>query len=240
MQTSNKTAHPELSRIRGPHLKVARWLARGTNARRALEIADEQKGVLPSNKRLLSFFEKNEWRAFPTDACRKLAPCWGGMIVGYIEPGKKLESVILHTDSQDGQRYVFPVPEQAIGKIDTILLAEHPDYFLLPEGKDLVIISSSTVFLDGLPPSNGRYAVDKTHGIPFGERQSNTYTHLPYFYRASTTISLHLHTDTISAPEINLASPMSECPVAILLESQEPPESLSTSRQGGSSRTSVP
>lgn len=99
-------------RIRGPNLRVLVRSAEGVYFRKALELADRENLVIASNKRMTrALVETDEWKSI-----REAFACWTGTMVGHAKPGAKLGKFIEYTDPRDGQKYVFPVPEQYRGK----------------------------------------------------------------------------------------------------------------------------
>jgi len=89
--------------------------------------------------------------------------------------GKRIISV----DSKTGQRHVFPVPQEYWKVKNGILVIEHPNYALVQDGGDLVVVSwreSDVGLLHGFPGENGRCLPDEKYGIPLG--RSEYYTNL--------------------------------------------------------------
>jgi len=195
-------APPEIKgRIRGPKLEVLVEGARGATFLEALELANGQKRVIASNKRLDSVLVGMESYNGPTEkySCgltvsdsyllpgpeyRELKSalgysdsCWSGTMCAYAEPGKKMGKRILSVDSETGQRHVFPVPQEYWKVRNGILVIEHPNYALVQDGRDLIVVSwreSDVNLLNGFPGENWRCLPDEGYGIPLGRKEPHT------------------------------------------------------------------
>lgn len=153
------------ARIRGPNLRVLVKKANGVPFQRALELADKENLALASNRRMAkALIETDEWTSI-----REAFQCWTGTMAGYSKPRAKLGEFIEYSHPYTGQKYVFPVPEQFRGEKDAVLIAEHPDYVLVPDGKILVVSASKVDLISQFPKYTGWYGVDKEHNIPCGE-----------------------------------------------------------------------
>jgi hypothetical protein len=185
-QTAQK-AKPETGnteRIRGPNLKVLVKRADGVSYRKALELADKNNLVLAPNKRMTkALVETDEWKSM-----REAFACWTGTMTGYIEPGKKLGKFIEYTDPEDGQKYVFPVPEQYRNEKNMILVVEHPNFTLVQDGKNLVIEASEVVGLTHFPKENGWYLGDEQFDIPTGKEVSSSDEKARYLWRVDSRV----------------------------------------------------
>jgi len=185
-QTAQK-AKPETGnteRIRGPNLKVLVKRADGVSYRKALELADERNLVLASNKRMTrALVETDEWKSM-----REAFACWTGTMTGYAEPGKKLGKFIEYTDPEDGQKYVFPVPEQYRNEKNMILVVEHPNFSLVQDGKNLVVEASDVVGLTHFPKEDGWYFGDEQFDIPTGKEVSSSDEKARYLWRVDSRV----------------------------------------------------
>lgn len=166
--------------IRGPSLKILAREAEGIHFREALRRAEEGGFAIASNPRLYRFLlEISKMPGLHPLRCA--LPCRSGTVGAYAEPGvpfnesklfSKGDQAMVFTDTGDEQRYVFPVPDQCLSLADALLLLEHPDYTLVPDGKSQVISpyhDSSIVCIKKFPPKNDFYKAEGEHGIPCGE-----------------------------------------------------------------------
>ncbi len=180
--TKQKTGNTE--RIRGPNLKVLVKRADGASYRKALELADQGNLVLAPNKRMTkALVETEEWKSM-TEAFS----CWTGTMTGYTEPGKKLGKFIEYTDSRDGQKYVFPVPEQYRNEKNMILVVEHPNFTLVQDGKNLVVEAPDVVGLTHFPKEDGWYLGDEQFDIPTGKEVSRLDEKARYLWRVDSRV----------------------------------------------------
>jgi hypothetical protein len=151
-------------RMRGPDLAVfiARWP--GVPMEEALRKADDLGLVIASNKRLSqSLIGNHEWRSV-----KGAFGCWTGTIAAYDKPDQKLGKNIEYQDPDTGIRYVFPVPEEHIGKKNIALIAEHPNFSLEADGKTRVVRATEIDIITEFPVSNHWYIGDPKHDIPAG------------------------------------------------------------------------
>jgi len=157
-------------RVRGPNLRVLVKRADGASFRKALELADQGNLVLAPNKRMTkALVETNEWKSM-----REAFACWTGTMTGYQKPGKKLGKFIKYIDPEDGQKYVFPVPEQYRSEKNMILVAEHPNFSLVQDGKNLVVEATDVAGLTHFPKEDGWYLGDEEFDIPCGKAVSSS------------------------------------------------------------------
>lgn len=170
MEVSHKAMHENnvpAETIRGPYLKAfVRYANEGKRAAfpDALELANAKSRVIASSKRISeALVDTQEWLLVPSI----IEACWAGTMTGYAKPGQKLGSFIEYADAK-GQRYVFPVPEEYRNEKDAILVSEHPDYALIPDGGRLVVEASKVGCVTRFPEKNGYYLVDPEHLIPTG------------------------------------------------------------------------
>ncbi len=171
-------------RVRGPNLRVLITGANGVPFQEALKRADAENLVLASNKRMTkAFVETDEWKGI-----REAFTCWTGTMTGYAKPGAKLCKFVEYTDPEDGQKYVFPVPEQYKGKDDAILVAEHPNYTLVPDGKTLVVKASEVDCITQFPKEDGWYLGDSAHDIPTGKKVDSPDGKTRYLWRVENRV----------------------------------------------------
>ncbi len=172
-------------RIRGPNLRVLVKRADGVSYRKALELADGKNLVLAPNKRMgKALVETDEW-----EGIFEAFACLTGTMTGYKEPGKKLGKFIKYTDTGDGQKYVFPVPEQYRNEKNMILVVEHPNFSLVQDGKNLVVEASDVVGLAQFPgESDCWYFGDGQFDIPIGKEVSSSYRKARYLWRSDSRV----------------------------------------------------
>ncbi|MCK4319614.1 hypothetical protein KAW38_03525 [Candidatus Micrarchaeota archaeon] len=165
----NKKQSPK-ERIRGPKIEVFRKYKEGVSFLKALKLAEEAKMVLVSNIRHDKILTgSDEWKSM-----EDVYACHTGTITGYEEKNKELGKEIVYTDPKTKQRYIFPTGD-AEGSKNVILVAEHPDYELVKDGKDLIVKASISIIdiLENFPVSDGWYKTDEKHGIPLGKEVSS-------------------------------------------------------------------
>ena len=169
---------------RGSGLKVLVKRADGVSYRKALEFADKNNLVLAPNKRMTkALVETDEWKSM-----REAFACWTGTMTGYAEPGKKLGKFIEYTDPEDGQKYVFPVPEQYRNEKNMILVVEHPNFNLVQDGKNLVVEAPEVVGLTHFPKQDGWYFGDEQFDIPTGKEASSSDEKARYLWRVDSRV----------------------------------------------------
>lgn len=171
-------------RIRGPNLRVLVERADGATFRWLLKLADEKNLVLALNKRVGRALETDERRGI-----RKAFASWTGTLVAYTKPGKKLGNVIEYNNEEECQRYVFPVPVIYRQEKDMVLVAEHPNFSLVRDGKDLVVISSEVAGIAQFPEESGWYPAENEYEIPFGEPCDPSAPHARYLWRVDNMVS---------------------------------------------------
>ncbi len=168
----------DIPRIRGPHLKVrALWDLSFTGA---LELADRENFVIPSNRRITRAYLDND------RTMRESGGCWTGTMTAYAKPGERLGRFIVATEGS--QRYIFPVPEQYRNERDAILVVEHPNFRLVRDGDDSMVVvadSSKVECITNFPRENGRYLGDEKHDISSGEEVSRGTENARYLWRSN-------------------------------------------------------
>ncbi|NYZ73976.1 hypothetical protein H0O00_02450, partial [Candidatus Micrarchaeota archaeon] len=117
-------------RVSGPNLAVFVKHSKGIPMEEALRRVDEAGLVIALNKRLSkALVGSEEWRSIS-----EVFACWSGTMTAYDKPDQKLGKTIEYVDSETGTRYVFPVPEEHVGKKNVVLVAEHPNFTLETDG----------------------------------------------------------------------------------------------------------
>ena len=154
-------------RMRGPNLVALVKMSNGVPMEEALAKADEVGVVIASNKRLSrALVGSKDWRSR-----RATFACWSGTMAAYDRPDQKLGKAIEYTDSETGIRYVFPVPEEHQGKKNIVLVAEHPEFMLVIDGKTRVVQSEEVGAVYGFPvASKSAYIGDPRYDIPYGKK----------------------------------------------------------------------
>ncbi len=165
-------------RIRGPRLAIleSSSFPPGLPVEEGLADADRKNRVVASNKRLSkALVGSDEWKSY-----KQGFPCWAGTVTAYVQPGKTLRggsykistlncrAVTYVTRSQ--KRWIFPVPEEHLGKKNAILVSEHPDYTIEIDGRNRIIHATKADLIERFPSSNGWYLGDPEHDIPVGEK----------------------------------------------------------------------
>lgn len=173
-------------RIRGPALEVLikgpdRFLKDRPPAiplDECIMKADSENRVIASGERLRkALVGVEEWRQTQD----VFLQCWSGTIFGYIGPGlafregtEKIStlkiSAIVYTEPESGIRWIFPVPNGYEDRMNSILLANHPDFTLEVDGHNRIIHATKIDMLKGFPQdTEGWYKGDPVYGMPYGE-----------------------------------------------------------------------
>ena len=183
-EVAQNVPKPEVQRVRGPAIVVFRAYKDGLSHPEALRQVDEAKLVMVSSKRMdKALVGSDEWRGIS-----EVFPAWMGTITGHEAPGKVFGAEMVYTDPSTGQRYVFPTGD-AKGSKNVILVAEHPDYVLMPQksettgGTDLIVQASAVTKLENFPTSDDWYAADAVHGIPIGRSVNSDRADARYLWR---------------------------------------------------------
>lgn len=103
--------------------------------------------------------------------------CRSGTVVAYVEPGRTFGEAgekapeygkgyfVVYIDRATNHRYLFPIPEEHLDKMDAVLVAECPRYSLEFRGNDRVVRPARAGLVEGLPATSWWYAADPVHGI---------------------------------------------------------------------------
>jgi len=131
----------------------------------AIKIAEQGKRVLASNERISrALMGSREWRTI-----QHAFTCWTGTIAGYEQPRKMFGATIEYVDPKSGKRWVFPVPKEFRGEEGGILVAEHPDYTLENDGRNVVVQAKRVDIVRGFPEYDKVLSLgDDKHDIPHG------------------------------------------------------------------------
>ena len=174
-------------RIRGPNLAILVKRANGVPMEEALAKANETGVVIASNKRLTqALVGSDEWRGI-----REVFACWGGDMTGYDKPDQKLGKTIEYTDSETGIRYVFPVPEEHVGKKNVVLVAQHPDFTLETDGKTRIVQAKEVGVVSEFPvASENWYLGDPKYDIPTGKKIDGSNDAARYLWRIEKRVGL--------------------------------------------------
>ncbi len=170
--------------------------------------ADTEKRVIASIGRLgKALLGSEEWKSLEF-------MCWSGTMTAYTKPGRKLGRTIEYRDNRTKERWVFHVPKEYQKEKNAILVAEHPDYTLEMDGKNIVVHATLVDLVLNFPRSGGSYQADEKHGIPIevgleGDRSLNRISDRRVGPTACGFIYIG-KTDSIETQTINLSSEPSE------------------------------
>jgi len=183
MNSKTDVAKREL--IRGPQLEVLVPRGRGKPFDEGILIAEQGRRVIASSARLSkALVGSEEWRSVS-----EVFACWTGTMTGHTKPGEKLGATIEYVDPETNQRWVFPVPEQFRGMKDVILVAEHPDYTLEKDGRNLVVQAGTVDIVPNFPAVGERwYLGDPKHDIPQGSAISGDDANARYLWRIDARV----------------------------------------------------
>jgi hypothetical protein len=215
-----------LERIRGPSLAVFVKCKEGVTPEKALSMAEGEGGffrssfVIASNKTLDRALAGKEWQKL-----LDILPCWSGTMTAYVKPGKKLNKFVECVVSRTGHTYVFPVPQEHQGKKNSILVAEHPDYFLEADGKYRVVQATATSLIERFPAEGGFYLPDAEHGIPCGGKADYSNPFARILWRDEKRVGLvsrgeHYPLDRVGAQIVGLNA-SAICTFGVAIESPD-------------------
>lgn len=152
----------KVERIRGPGLAILVKRSEGVPFVEGLKRADEKNMVIASSARMSkALVGSNEWKKISD-----VFTCWTGTMTAYTKPGEKLGATVEYVDTNSGEKWVFPVPKEFQKEKDAILVAEHPDYKVEIDGKNIVVHANVVDLVLKFPAKNGGYMADAKHGIP--------------------------------------------------------------------------
>lgn len=149
-------------RVRGPKLAILVKRANGVPFVEGLRMAEEKGLVIASHARLdKALVGSDEWKSIS-----EVFACWLGTMTAYTKPGEKLGKTIEYVDPETKERWVFHVPKEYQKEKNAVLVAEHPDYKLEVDGKNIVVHAPNVDLIAQFPASDGVYPTDAKHGIP--------------------------------------------------------------------------
>jgi len=145
--------------------------------------------VLASNKLVGDAFFR-----YDCEKSRQIIPdvyiCWCGTMVGYTEPGKRLGKTIEFGDYDSGLRYIFPVPEEHLGRKNVALVAECRDYTLESDGNFRIVRAARVDVVENFPALNGPYMGDPVHDLPSGNKIHSLDAGARHLYRLDKRVGL--------------------------------------------------
>jgi hypothetical protein len=185
IMNSTAKAGKEERLIRGPQLEVLVPRSRGLPFDKGILLAEGAGRVVASNARMdKALVGSEEWRSISD-----VFACWTGTMTAYAKPGEKLGATVEYIDPETEQKWVFPVPKQFRGMEDVILVAEHPDYTLERDGKNLVVQAGAVDAVENFPARTERwYIVDPKHGIPMESEPSGDNPNARYLWRIESRV----------------------------------------------------
>jgi hypothetical protein len=163
-----------------PKILVTRF--NGVSFDRAF-LATEQGARILSNKELDKILvESDVWKSV-----KDVFAAWSGTMTAYAEPEKKLGSTIEYQDPRSKINWIFPVPAGCKGLKNAILVAEHPDYNLVKEKENRIVVNvpkDKIIVVENIPTEEGSYAYDEKTRVPINQKmecsENNSHRH---FYR---------------------------------------------------------
>lgn len=166
-------------RVRGSKLTVLQksGYSSGVPFEEGLRMADRKDLVIASNSRISkSLVGSREWGTL-----RIGFSCWTGTLVGNVEPDTTFERggersttlnshIIRYVDPKTHINWIFIIPEEHLGLSNALLVAEHPDYGLVKDGRDRIVEVDPTKVgvVHAFPTERGWYLADEKYGIPHG------------------------------------------------------------------------
>src|SRR5271157_5462748 len=174
-------------RMRGPNLAVLVKRSDGVPMEEALTKADAAGAVIASSKRLSkALVGSDEWQGI-----REVFACWSGTMTAYDTPNQKLGKTIEYTDSESGIRYIFPVPEEHVGKKNVVLVAEHPNFTLETDGKTRIVQAKEVGIVSEFPVASEKwYLGDAKYDIPTGKIVDASDEAARYLWRIDKRVGL--------------------------------------------------
>ncbi|NYZ73869.1 hypothetical protein H0O00_01880, partial [Candidatus Micrarchaeota archaeon] len=102
-----------------------------------------------------------------------------------------LGKTIEYVDSETGTRYVFPVPEEHVGKKNVVLVAEHPNFTLETDGNTRVVQAKEIGIVSEFPvASENWYLGDPKYDIPTGKKVDGSNGAARYLWRIEKRVGL--------------------------------------------------
>ena len=174
-------------RTRGPNLAVFIKSSNGVPMEETLRRVDDAGLVIASNKRLSKALVGSE----ECKSINEVFSCWTGTMTAYDKPDQKLGKTIEYTDSETGIRYIFPVPEEHLGKKNVILVVEHPNFTLETDGKTRIVRANEVDIVTEFPvASDNWYLGDPKYGIPQGNKVDSSNESARFLWRIDKRVGL--------------------------------------------------
>jgi len=146
---------------------------RGLMIQAAIVAAGQRKLRILSNleldKRLVG---SDQWKSD-----REMYPCWSGTLIAYEKPDVAFGKIVAFSD------LVVNVPKQFRGRVNSVLVCNHPDYNL----KGGVVTLGKSVRCLSFPVNDGWYLTDKDFGIPTGIKISLLNKDARYLWRRNNS-----------------------------------------------------
>ncbi|MCI0503942.1 hypothetical protein L0Y65_04485 [Candidatus Micrarchaeota archaeon] len=175
-----------------PDIKVFIKFIEGVPFEEALARAQVENHIIASNMRLyIPLASHGEWgTAYSGNEAWKniqdAFPCWSGTMAAYTEPGKRFKKAaektstlgsgysIIYTDPQTNIRWLFPVPDEHLDRKNALLVSEHPNYKVLVDGNDRIVLAARVGLIKNFAAKEGWYPTDPRYLIPIGRAISPT------------------------------------------------------------------
>ena len=157
-------------------IRIAQTGEQGITQRQAIEIANQRRVNLLSNKQLDErLLKTGTWLSDDM-----VYPAWTGTIVAYEAPEKKLASIIRYVDPETKITYALEVPVKATGASDVVLVVNHmvdaqgkPLITYEDKGKNNVLVKihdpSKINIIENFPRSDSWHLTDPEFDIPTGK-----------------------------------------------------------------------
>lgn len=177
----NKTK-TSVQRIREPPLEPFIKFSHGMPLVETLRIVNSNNLKIVSNKRHDEMLKNGKF-----ERLEEVYPCWTGTMYAYEGPNKKLGKEIVYIEPYFWGRYIFPVPEEFRGEKNAILVVEHPNFELVKDRKDVVVLpqAGKVDLVSNFPIENGWYTTNKKYAIPVGKKKHKSDPESRYLYRLS-------------------------------------------------------
>jgi hypothetical protein len=178
---------PANERVRGPNLAVLVKFSDAVPMEEALLRTDKAKLVMASNQRLSkALIGSEEWRYV-----RNAFACWGGTMAAYERPGQRLGEEIEYKDPSTAISYIFPVPPEHQGKLNLLLVAEHPNFVIESDGKWRIVRATEVDAVADFPMTTGTWHIgDPKYDIPSGKIADGRNCNARYLKRIGKWVGL--------------------------------------------------
>lgn len=182
-------------RVRGPEFTVLRTQANGIPFEKAVPLVDSLGLAMASNKRMTqALFQPTGWWKI-----RNAFVCYTGTHTAYIEPNTPFDEKSLlvvneleklagtryfvdHVDPETNKHWLYPVHPDYLGKQNSILVAEHPNYTLKEDGNRIITLPAGMSLREAVdlvgnfPAATGRYKGDPKYDIPIVSQRGSDRT----------------------------------------------------------------